>query len=268
MIGRRLLTVAVALPILLVPLYLGSWPWLALVAAVAAVGVHEMVALLGRMGVAVPLGWAWTAGGLALATACGAAYDVGGTGRALLALGPFLALTVALAAFLLAPGDRPFLAFQAVFGAALYPAWLMGFLVLLRQGAMGLGTAFWVMAVVWVGDAAAYGAGSLFGGWRLVPGISPGKTLTGFVAGFLFGMATALALHPLVGLGLGATAAAGALVVVAAQFGDLAESLLKRRAGVKDSGTLLPGHGGILDRFDGVLLAAPVLYYCLALWRP
>jgi phosphatidate cytidylyltransferase len=266
MIGRRLATVALALPVLLVPLWFGSWAWLALLAAVATVGVQEMVALLARMAMPAPVGWAWLGG--ALAFAASAAIALGALGPAALGLGPFLALAAAFVAFLLAPGDRPFAAFLAVFGASIYPAWLVAFLALLRLGADGLGTAFWLMAVVWLGDAAAYGAGRLIGGPRVVPGISPGKTLGGFVGGFVVGVIAAVAMRGLVGLGPQAAVAVGVAVTVAAQFGDLAESLLKRRAAVKDSGSLLPGHGGILDRFDGVLLAAPVLYYCLIVLRP
>ena len=266
MIGRRLVTVAIALPVLLVAMWVGSWLWLALVSAIAAVGVHETMTLFERMEMGASVAWAWGAAAVALAPTVACAFGV--LPLSALGLGPLAAWIVVLVAFLLAPGDRPFRGFLGEFGAALYPAWLLGFLVLLRFGPHGLGTTFWLMAVVWVGDAAAYGAGSLLGGPHVVPGISPGKTLSGFVAGFVFAMAAAVAMRQLPHLGLGAAAGVSALLVVASQFGDLAESLLKRRAGVKDSGTVLPGHGGVLDRFDGVLLAAPVLYYCLTLLRP
>lgn len=266
MIGRRLITVAIALPLLLASMWVGSWVWLGLICAIAAVGVHETMALFGRMELNASIAWAWGAAAAAMAATASAAFGV--LPPTALGLGPLAAWIVAMIAFLLAPGDRPFRGFLGVVGAALYPAWLLGFLVLLRLGHHGLGTTFWLMAVVWVGDAAAYGAGSLVGGPHVVPGISPGKTLSGFVVGFVFAMAAAVALRSLPHLGFGAAAAISVVLVIASQFGDLAESLLKRRAGVKDSGTVLPGHGGVLDRFDGVLLAAPVLYYCLTLLRP
>lgn len=266
MIGRRLVTVAVLLPLLLVCLWLGSWAWLALVAAIMAIAVSELVALLGRSGLNATRTWAWAAAALALAPAAFSAHGFAPAGA--LAAGPLFALLLSFTAFLLAPGDRPYADFLAVVGAALYPAWLLAFLIVLRSGTDGLGTTFWLLAVVWVGDAAAFGGGKVIGGAHIVPGISPGKTLGGFVAGLLVSLAAAVALAPLVGLARPTALALGLVVAVAAQFGDLVESLLKRRAGVKDSGAILPGHGGMLDRFDGVLVAAPVLYYCLTLLRP
>lgn len=266
MIGRRLLTVAIALPVLLVAMWLGGWFWLGLVAAVAGVGVHETLTVFERMDLGAPTAWAFAAGGAALLASAFVAF--GALGRAGLGLGPLAALLLAFVAFLLAPGDRPFRAFLGAFGAGIYPAWLFGFLVLLRAGPHGLGTTFWLMGLVWVGDAAAYGAGSLLGGPHVVPGISPGKTLSGFVAGFVVAVAAAVALRALPHLAALPAALVAVVLVAAGQFGDLAESLLKRRAGVKDSGSILPGHGGVLDRFDGVLFAAPVLYYCLILIHP
>ncbi len=266
MIRTRVLTVAVLLPLLLVLLWLGSWAWLALVAAIAAVAVHEVCGLYARVDLPVSRAWAWAAGGVAFATTAVVAF--GDLPSAALALGPLLALCVSLVAFLLAPGERPYRAFLGVAGAALYPAWLLGFVLLLRLGPRGLGTTFWLLAVIWLSDAAGYGGGKLIGGTHVVPGISPGKTLSGFVAGFVVSVGAAAAMGRLIGVAPVPAAALGAVVTLAAQFGDLAESLLKRRAGVKDSGTILPGHGGMLDRFDGVLIGAPVLYYCLTLWHP
>ncbi len=109
-----------------------------------------------------------------------------------------------------------------------------------------------VLLAVWGSDIGAYAAGRLIGGPRLAPNISPAKTW----AGALGGMSAAA----VAGLAIGATgwaAAAGALLSVAAQSGDLLESWLKRVAQVKDSGSLIPGHGGLLDRLDGLLAAAP-----------
>lgn len=266
MIRRRLGTVAILLPLLLAVLWIGSWAWLGLIGAIAAIAVHEVVELFGRVDLPASAVWAW-AGGL-LAFVPTTLVAVGRVPPQALALGPLLALFLSFVAFLVAPGERPYRAFLGVAGAALYPAWLLAFLVLLRYGPHGLGTTFWLLAVIWFGDAAAYGGGKLIGGAHVVPGISPGKTLAGFVAGFTVSVAAAVVLAPLAGLGVGAGVAVGIVVALGAQFGDLAESLLKRRAGVKDSGTVLPGHGGMLDRFDGVLIGAPLLYYCLILLRP
>ncbi len=266
MIGRRLVTVAVLLPLLLVLLWVGSWPWACLVAAITAIAVHETIELYGRVELPAAFHWAW--GAAAVAAAPSVLVAAGVLAPAALALGPLAALLLSFAAFLLAPGEQPYRAFIGVFGAAVYPAWLLFFLVLLRHGPHGLGATFWLLAVVWLGDAAAFGAGRLIGGPHVVPGISPGKTLAGFVGGLVVSVAAAAALGRLADLGVVPAGLLGMALAAAAQFGDLAESLLKRRAGVKDSGTVLPGHGGMLDRFDGVLFAAPVLYYCLILLRP
>ncbi len=108
-----------------------------------------------------------------------------------------------------------------------------------------------VLVAVWASDIGAYLAGRLIGGARLAPRISPGKTWSGAAGGLLAAAAAGAA------IGRGHGALAGALLSVLAQAGDLAESAAKRRAGVKDSGALIPGHGGLLDRLDGLLAAAP-----------
>lgn len=118
-----------------------------------------------------------------------------------------------------------------------------------------------VLAVA-AGDTFAYFTGRAIGRRKLAPAISPNKTVEGAVGGLLgsVGCAVLYAHGFLPGVPAGYVAAAGAAVGVFGQAGDLFESLIKRAAGVKDSGTILPGHGGILDRADGILAASPVLY--------
>ncbi len=111
-------------------------------------------------------------------------------------------------------------------------------------------------AIVWGGDIGAYLVGRLVGGPRLAPRISPGKTWSGALGGTLVAVLAGLAVRPGHALLAGLVAL---LLSVAAQAGDLLESGLKRRFGVKDSGRLIPGHGGLLDRLDGVLTSAPLL---------
>lgn len=129
-------------------------------------------------------------------------------------------------------------------------------LILLRQQpGQGLTIALWTLAIVWATDIGAYFAGRAIGGPKLAPKVSPNKTWAGLIGG----MAAAL----LIGSGIASWAGlswpymiAGAPLAVAAQIGDLFESWLKRRSGVKDSGRLLPGHGGVLDRLDGLVPVA------------
>lgn len=129
-------------------------------------------------------------------------------------------------------------------------------LVLLRGAPDGLLLAFWTLALVWACDIGAYFAGRTIGGPKLMPAVSPNKTWAGLIGGVLAAGLFGLALAqwglpwPLV--------FTTPLLAVLAQAGDLYESWLKRRAGVKDSSSILPGHGGVLDRLDGLVPVAPV----------
>jgi len=127
---------------------------------------------------------------------------------------------------------------------------------------------FLLLAIVWLGDTAAYYVGSRIGRHKLAPVISPKKSWEGAAASFVVAMIAAVVwsqvrLHR---LDLGLLSAAG-LTAAAAQIGDLVESMIKRGSGVKDSGSVLPGHGGVLDRMDALLFAAPVLLFALWLLR-
>jgi phosphatidate cytidylyltransferase len=125
---------------------------------------------------------------------------------------------------------------------------------------LGLALLLWLLLVVWATDSAAYFVGRTLRGPRLAPAISPSKTWSGLCGGMLGAAMTGALAAWLLGSGrLLQAAGLGALLAVVAQAGDLVESALKRAAGVKDSGTLIPGHGGLLDRIDGLLFAAPTL---------
>jgi phosphatidate cytidylyltransferase len=130
-------------------------------------------------------------------------------------------------------------------------------LVLIRQQHDGIVYAFWAMALVWVTDIGAYFAGRAIGGPKLAPAISPNKTWAGLIGGMVLAALFGIVMHFAYGLALRLTLASPLLAVIA-QAGDLYESWLKRRAGVKDSGNILPGHGGVLDRIDGLVPVAPV----------
>ena len=130
------------------------------------------------------------------------------------------------------------------------------------------------LVVTWASDIGAYFAGRAIGGRKLIPSVSPGKTVAGAVGGLLASMLIAfvyarLVLAPMAHLGFttGGALLFGAVISVAAQTGDLFESLLKREAGVKDSSRIIPGHGGILDRFDSLIFVLPIAYLLLG-WLP
>jgi len=130
----------------------------------------------------------------------------------------------------------------------------------------GMKTLFWVLVVVWVTDISAYLAGNYFGGPKLAPSVSPGKTWSGLFGGLIVAGGLAAAAG---GMGLapfsGRFVTLSVLVSLVAQGGDLLESRLKRHFEVKDFGTIIPGHGGVLDRVDGLLAAFP-LVACVQLW--
>jgi CDP-diglyceride synthetase len=162
-------------------------------------------------------------------------------------------------------------------GAA-YVGGSLSYLILLRRidplvaPPGGVWPVMLLIAAVWISDTAAYAAGKHLDGPKLWPRVSPGKTIVGTVAGIvacaiIFAVACvtrSLGSSPrFVAAVAGAAAAIGAAIALAGLGGDLAESALKRWAGVKDSGAILPGHGGILDRFDSLTWAAPAFFYIL-----
>ncbi len=130
-------------------------------------------------------------------------------------------------------------------------------LVVLRDRADGIVVTLWALALVWATDIGAYFAGRTIGGPKLSPRISPNKTWAGLIGGVILAGAFGMAMHVSQGLPI-RLALATPMLAVLAQLGDLYESWLKRRAGVKDSGNILPGHGGIMDRLDGLVPVAPL----------
>ena len=139
------------------------------------------------------------------------------------------------------------------------------------HGTSGQGPALLLFAlvIVWISDTAAYFAGRAIGKHPFAPKLSPNKTWEGAIAGFFGSMAVAFVFMPWVNVPLVHLLAMAAVGNIAGQVGDLLESGYKRSAGIKDSGTLLPGHGGVLDRIDALILAIPVVwYYWLLIYSP
>jgi phosphatidate cytidylyltransferase len=246
----RMVSAAFLLPPTVFAIWVGA-PWfdLLLIGAAGAMGREWARMTLGSE--ARPLG-AWALSGGCAALVAAAALDT-----------DFLTLAVLLGAgMLVAPlvsgfsrGKMPTLytvGFPVI--AVSCTCWLW-----LRVMPDGRDTVLWLMGVVWATDTGAYFVGRMIGGPRLAPMISPNKTWAGLIGG----MAAAGGIAALIGSSFGGSAALlallGAGLAIVAQTGDLAESALKRHAGVKDSGRMIPGHGGILDRVDGLMPVALVL---------
>jgi phosphatidate cytidylyltransferase len=263
----------VAIPLALLLVWFGGLPLALLLAVAGALATRELFGLAERREVrpAMLLGILTSA---AIAPVTWAALSTG-QGPELAAVAPYavalwlvLLLSWALAAR--APADRPLEAVAVTWLAVAYAGALPAFLLVIRHGQhplrswAGAWLAFFPLVVTWVCDTAAMFGGRTFGGPKLAPTISPGKTRSGTVAGIVGGLLVAPVfgrwVFPAVGVevpGWQLFAIAGVLSVVG-QVGDLAESLLKREAGVKDSSALIPGHGGVLDRLDSLYFVVPV----------
>ncbi len=155
---------------------------------------------------------------------------------------------------------------EAVF-ILVYPALILGHLPLFLAGDHGRRSLLFLLAVIWSCDSAAFFVGRSLGKRKLLESVSPNKTMEGAAAGALAGVAAGVlfSVLSLVDWGPAFAAAAGLVSAVLGQIGDLAESKMKRDAGVKDSGSLIPGHGGVLDRIDALLFALPVYFFMVIL---
>lgn len=149
-----------------------------------------------------------------------------------------------------------------------YLALPFSYLMLVKTVERGEWWIMYLMLVIWAADTFAYFTGRAVGRTKLAPRISPGKTIEGGIGGLIGAAISSLLFNHLFGLGMdyGPAIVIAIIIGVVAIFGDLAESVLKRAAGVKDSGAVIPGHGGILDRVDSLVFATPVLYYFI-LWQ-
>ena len=252
----RILSAAVLAPLVLLAVYLGGLAIAALVTAAGAVMGWEWARLCngGRLGAAGVIAIAT----LALITP---AFLFAPAAAAPTLLGVGAAAGAAMAAAGGSRGDAWLpLGIVYIGFACLALLWLRG----VPQG--GREFVFWLLAVVWAADSGAFFAGRAIGGPRLAPRISPNKTWAGLIGGTLAAALVGVLAAGLVGRDATLLVVGGMLLAVVAQGGDLLESWVKRRFGVKDSGHMIPGHGGILDRVDGLLavLLAAFLYFWAA----
>ena len=263
---RRVASALVLAPLVLAAVYAGGWVFFALVALTALISGREWERMVApRVSAAPGAGSApvVTVMSLAAMAAVVAAAVLGGT-----LAGGVATLVCFLAVFMcaglgLAPGAKVSLPsrFWVAFGVPYFAAFLLSVIWLRRQpDPGGMMLIYYLLAVVWATDSGAYAAGRLIGGPRLAPGISPSKTWAGLIGGMISAVVVGWGLAALTGGHQPELAGGlGAALAVAAQAGDLFESAIKRRHKLKDSGDLIPGHGGLLDRIDGLLTAAPIL---------
>lgn len=275
---KRIAFAAVAIPLAVGLVWLGGWPLAALVSLIAVLGMRELFDIAAKQGneplrgigmllaAAIPL----------MAYAALTSTDVAGNVTRwlpYLVAGAIIALLVQALA-VRAPTERPLGAVAITLFGVGYTGVLPTFLLDIRHATMptqswaGVALVFFPLVVTWVCDTAAMFGGRAVGGPKLAPTISPGKTRAGGIAGLVGGIAIApvfaLWIFPAAGIAfaLGPAIATAFALAVIGQLGDLAESLFKREAGVKDSSALIPGHGGVLDRFDSLYVVLPVAAAC------
>jgi phosphatidate cytidylyltransferase len=253
----RLVVGAVGLPLVLGLVWLGGWWLYALVLVASLVAVHEFVTVARPLRPLAPALYLGVALSLTMAQRSGIVWMLGG----LLATFVF-----AFAASALAKTRAP--STVAIGATVLGAGWIgfgLGHLLLLRHALdHGRLLAFTVLLTVWAADTFAYFGGRLFGRHKLAPTLSPGKTWEGFFIGSLAGVFVAfVCLYDTrrTYMPVWEAVVLGVTVALAAVAGDLFESMLKRDMQVKDTGRLLGGHGGILDRVDALLFAGPAAYY-------
>ena len=289
----RVVVAAIAIPLTLGIVWFGGLALALLVMLAAVLGTRELFDLAERNGVRPLRGLGLTLAALApfvtwlLASEPATAFgtDSGSLSGALVLLGAVPAwllaqwpLAAAITPILVlagvlskrSPADRPLSAAAVTLFAPIYCGALPSALLVIRYAA-GPGQSwpatwlvFFPLAVTWICDTFAMWGGKLIGGPKLAPTISPGKTRAGGIAGLLGGTLAAVVFVPLAlepmgkGFSLAIAAVMGLILAATAQVGDLAESLLKREADLKDSSGLIPGHGGVLDRLDSLYFVLPV----------
>lgn len=262
---RRVVTALLAAPVVLGLAYLGGWPFAGLVAVIGVLGQRELYHMARRAGARPHRVGGFVLGALVVAAILRPV------------LWPLLAAVLLLfvaAAPLLLPQEQFLFSFTVTIAGVVYPTGLLGSLVWLREvrsPAVDGHTAFHLvlltLLLVWATDVAAYYVGRELGRRPLAPTISPNKTWAGTVGGVGAALGVGVLLKVTLIEGL-AWPHVAALVVIAGgvgQMGDLLESQLKRSTDVDDSSHLLPGHGGMLDRFDAMAVAAPLIVLYLHL---
>jgi phosphatidate cytidylyltransferase len=280
-LARRVLFSIVAIPVALGAIWFGDWALAALLAVAAALAANEYYGIARTAGLEpMAMVGAALAGLFPLALHAQRRGVLTGDLPALAMLG--LLVLFAVTIWVRWPGGRPIAAVSTTVFGILYAGATLGYGYLLRYHPYAVGTRAGAallalpLVLTWTSDIGAYFVGRALGKRKLIPAVSPGKTVAGAVGALVLCMIVSWAytrwvLAPNASLAMSlkhrdiaapaiASVLFGGIISVAAQVGDLAESLIKRDAGVKDSSHLLPGHGGVLDRLDSLFFVLPVAY--------
>ena len=261
MLKTRILSACVFVPVILAAVFFGSWVFTALVLAIVVIGGYEYGKMV-EVNDCHFLPWLYYPSGVILVVL--AQLFPENPGILLAAL--FLSFAAYMVFFIL--GKYPLKEIAVNFVAVVYLPVTMCTAVLLRSSIEdGMWFLYLLLIIQWFTDSGAYLLGSAFGRHKLMPKVSPKKSVEGAVGGIIVAVIGAVLLNAFTGLlPVGLMIAAAIIVSIGGQIGDLCESAVKRWAGVKDSGKLIPGHGGILDRFDSMLFASPLLYFIVSVY--
>ena len=262
MFWKRAISAIILIPVIIFLVWWGGYPYAASIVAVAILMLIEFWGLSQSIGVK---------GGRIFTVVCGVLFCLSAVDLIdfKIPVEFVLALTLLLPFSYQIFRDQVNVAFLSIASTLLgvvYIGWAFGYhLILLRDiSGAGRGLIFFLLVTIWLGDTAAYLFGKWFGTHKLRPTISPGKTIEGTIAGLVFGVLGGLGVWSFFLKGILSLPHAlilGILLGIVGQLSDLSESIIKRSAEVKDSGDLIPGHGGLLDRCDSLIFSAPVLYY-------
>ena len=246
----RILIAAAGIPLVLWLVYLGGWPMFGLAAVGALIALHELYWMTRTLRPVVLAGYLGALAVLAGATLGGADWALAGL------------MSTLLFAFVIKGGLSTVSVSVTLLGVGWIGLGLAHALLLRDIDEHGVLAVYTVLLAVWAGDAAAYFVGRLVGRHKLAPTVSPGKSWEGLIAGTVASVAvTFVAVYEQSFLTIPESLVLGVVIAIVAPLGDLFESALKRDADVKDSGRLLAGHGGVLDRIDALLFAWVAAYY-------
>jgi phosphatidate cytidylyltransferase len=267
MLFPRILTAVVGLPLLIAAIYFGSLPFLFLILAIVFLGLREFYFMAEETGYPV-YRWIGTASGLVLVLSIflnGTAFGQVTENQATSAILALILIALAVRSMTRGPAETLLSEWGVTLFGIFYVAWSLGHLVLIRDlRPQGQAITFMLFVLIWAEDIVAYVVGSRWGKHPIAASISPKKTWEGTVGGLIAAAIVAVIFQSTVlkqQLRLPEAVLLGIVTGILAFASDLSESMIKRGANMKDSSPLLPGHGGILDRFDSFVLSAPFYYY-------